>query len=254
MLFVLGTNKRIHCPNCHFEGIPKGKRKSAIFPGMVFLSIGLLCIFSGFPFLLLPMLFAALVYLIYSLFKMLKPICPQCKNENLVPLKTWLSQNPQISAKHAQLDSNNIEARIRDRKCHWGIIFFCLIIALLLYPFPNKSFLFRNAEVLNGRVSKIKGASVVFFLDPSFYYKFKISYLNFQYVVSDLGLKEKRIVSQRDYDIKLMKRGPLFWNFWWWRPRAVPEAVLYTGYREGNRFYFLYNLSSQVAYLYIQNT
>jgi hypothetical protein len=130
----------------------------------------------------------------------------------------------------------------------------CLAAGLAIYPFPSTGFLYRNAEVLEGRVSRLKGASVVLFLDPSFYYKFKISPLNLRYAVSVLGLAEVSKVSQRNFYVKKMKRGPLFWNSWWWRPRNIPEAGLYRGYRNGNRFYLLYNRASQVAYLYIQNT
>jgi hypothetical protein len=50
--------------------------------------------------------------------------------------------------------------------------------------------------VLKGKISDLKGASVVLFLDPSFYYRFRISPSELQLAVSALGLrKSSRIES-----------------------------------------------------------
>ncbi len=125
-------------------------------------------------------------------------------------------------------------------------------VALFLYPFPSTNFLYRNAEVFKGRVSHLQGASIALGLDPSFYYKFKISPWDFDETVAALGLRKSQ---SRDYELWMMRRhGPLFWNSWWWRPGDGTGAMLYSGNREGNNYYFLYNPKTQVAYLYIQNT
>jgi len=130
------------------------------------------------------------------------------------------------------------------------ILFLALII--FLYPYPSTGFLYRNAEVLKGKVSNLKGSSFAVFLDPSFYYKFSIAPSDLRYAVSKLSLSESM---NRQYDLNMMKNhGPLFWNFWWWHPGEEPSSRLYTGNRNGNDFYLLYDRYSSVAYLYIQNT
>ena len=132
------------------------------------------------------------------------------------------------------------------------LISLCFAVTLFLYPFPSTGFLYRNAGVLKGKVSGVKGASVVLFLDPSFYYRFRISPSDLESAVSALGLSES---SHIEFDMNTLKRhGPWFWNRWWWRPVAGPLTCLYKGYIEGNRFYFLYNYENHVAHLYIQNT
>jgi hypothetical protein len=140
------------------------------------------------------------------------------------------------------------------KRKHLWVIGVILAVSAVLYPFPSKGFLYRNAEILEGRLSALKGASVVLFLDPSFYYKFKMTPADMVLAVSALGLKEETKASLRDPYIKRMQRGPMFWNFWWWRPHAGTAAKLYSGHRNGNNFYLLYNEESEVAYLYIQNT
>jgi hypothetical protein len=127
-----------------------------------------------------------------------------------------------------------------------------LALGLFLYPHPSTDFLYRNAEVLEGRISNLKGASRVLFLDPGFYYKFRIRPADLAAAVSALGLRESTMA---DFHLKLMEdHGPWFWNAWWWRPADDPAAKLYTGNRDGNDFYLLYNPHSRVAHLYIQNT
>ena len=138
------------------------------------------------------------------------------------------------------------------KKKHIWLIALCLAIALFIYPFASTGFLYRNAEVLQGRISSLQGASVVLFLDPSFYYKFRIAPSDAALTISTLGLNES---SSPDYDLNMMKtHGPWFWNAWWWHPTTGPLWQLFTGNRDGNDFYFLYNHYSRVAYLYIQNT
>jgi len=137
------------------------------------------------------------------------------------------------------------------RKSAWVLIA-CASAVLIFYPFPSTGFLYRNAGVLKGRASHIMGASMAFGLDPSFYYKFKISPWDFDEAAAALGLRKSQ---SRDYEIWMMRmHGPLFWNSWWWRPGDGTGAILYSGNREGNNFYFLYNPKTQMAYLYIQNT
>jgi hypothetical protein len=156
-----------------------------------------------------------------------------------------------MKREHFEGDSKIKANRTRGHYWIWGVM---AAIGLFLYPFPSTGFLYRNAEVLENQVRHLKGATVVLFLDPSFYYKFTISPNHFRHAVSALGLQVESDTSLRNHYVKVMKRGPLFWNFWWWRPRDAPEYVLYTGDRKGNHFYFLYNRVSHIAYLYIQNT
>lgn len=138
-----------------------------------------------------------------------------------------------------------------NRKQLW-LIGLCLAGILFIYPFPSTEFLYRNAEALKGRLSNLKGASFAVLIDPSFYYSFRIKPSDFEFAVSSLGLHE---TEEKDYYLNVMKKhGPLFWNFWWWRPSAGPLSKLYTGDRNGNNFYLLYDVHSHLAYLYIQNT
>ena len=129
---------------------------------------------------------------------------------------------------------------------------FFLALMFVLYPFPNTEFLYRNAEMLEGRVTHLKGASFAVFIDPGFYYKFRIAPTDIMLVVHGLGLSE---TDNKQYYLNVMKKhGPLFWNFWWWRPDEDPASQLYKGNRNGNDFYLLYDRYSHEAYLYIQNT
>lgn len=129
-----------------------------------------------------------------------------------------------------------------------------VVIALFLYPFPSTGFLYRSAPVLDGRIANVKGASVVLFLDPSFYYRFRIAPADFALAVSGLGLRES-LSKELTFDLNIMRsHGPWFWNFWWWRPDVGHGSRLYTGSRSGNNFYFLYDPHTGLAYLYIQNT
>jgi hypothetical protein len=98
-------------------------------------------------------------------------------------------------------------------KYYWMIVL-CLATAVIIYPFPSTGFLYRNADELKGRGSCLKAASVVLFLDPSFYYKFKISPLDVWYAVSVLGLTEESKTAQYDYYVKVIRRSPLLWNTW----------------------------------------
>jgi hypothetical protein len=139
------------------------------------------------------------------------------------------------------------------RKHIWLVGLFA-VVALFLYPFPSTGFLYRHAPVLEGKIANLKGASVVLFLDPSFYYKFKIAPADFAFAVSALGLTASTS-EELAFNLRTMKsHGPWFWNSWWWRPERGPVSQLYTGYRAGNRFYFLYDGHTRFAYLYIQNT
>ena len=127
-----------------------------------------------------------------------------------------------------------------------------LAVALSFYPHPSTDFLYRNAAVLEGRVSNLKGASKVLFLDPGFYYKFHIRPPDLARAVASLGLRETSLL---DFDLKLMRtHGPWFWNAWWWRPEYGPLSKLYSGNLGGNDYYLLYDPLTGVAYLYIQNT
>lgn len=143
----------------------------------------------------------------------------------------------------------------RNRTRYWIIgLILAAILMLLVYPFPSTDFLYRNAGVLKDRVKHLKGASLAITIDPSFYYKFTISPTHFTQAVSALELEKESKASLQNHYVRVMKRGPLSWNFWWWRPRVEPASVLYTGDRNGNHYYFLYDQASQTAYLYIQNT
>lgn len=64
-----------------------------------------------------------------------------------------------------------------------------LVVAFLLSilrPAPNTEFLYRNFPELQGHTARLKGSSVAFFLDPSFFYKFTATEQDLGEIVSQL--------------------------------------------------------------------
>ena len=84
MSFAL-TVKKIHCPNCHYEG--KAKIKSTAGIGWVFVLV--LFIISFFFW---PLFFVSAILFFALLFKPAAQICPKCKWLHPVPLDQWQIQ------------------------------------------------------------------------------------------------------------------------------------------------------------------
>jgi hypothetical protein len=137
-----------------------------------------------------------------------------------------------------------------------AIIF--LSVAFLLFilrPAPNTEFLYRNFPELRDYTKRFKGSSVAFFLDPSFFYKFTATEQEFGEIVSRLNL-ELIPTDQRDYyqEYVFGNNNPMPWHLWWWRPNFTSASLLFSGHRNGNQLYLLYDSNAKVIYLYIQNT
>jgi hypothetical protein len=133
-----------------------------------------------------------------------------------------------------------------------------LAVAFLLFilrPAPNTEFLYRNFPELQGHTPRLKGSSIAFFLDPSFFYKFTATEQEFGEIVSRLEL-EQIPNDQRDYYKEQVfgRNNPMPWHSWWWRPNLTSDSLLFSGHRNGNQLYLLYNSGTNVIYLYIQNT
>ncbi len=131
------------------------------------------------------------------------------------------------------------------------IVSMTIVATFILFPIPQRGFLFRCSPAFQN-ARNLKGASITFFMDPSFYYSFKLDREDFQTVSSSLNLEESLMP---DFDLRnMVTHGPWFWNKWWWKPKLAPQATLYVSYYKGNMYYFLYNWDSEKVYLYIQNT
>ncbi len=142
------------------------------------------------------------------------------------------------------------------RITHLAIVL--LAVAFLLFilrPAPNTEFLHQNFPELQGRTPNLKGSSVTFFLDPSFFYKFTATEQDLEAIVSQLGL-ELIPNDRRDYYKEQVfgRNRPLHWHSWWWRPAITSDSLLFSAYRNGNQLYLLYDSNAKVIYLYIQNT
>jgi hypothetical protein len=132
-----------------------------------------------------------------------------------------------------------------------------LAVAFLLFilrPTPNTEFLYRNFPELQGYTKNLKGSSVAFFLDPSFFYKFTTEQ-ELGEIVSRLEL-ESIPDDQRDYykEYVFGKNNPMPWHSWWWQPNITSDSLMFSGHRNGNQLYLLYNAEINIIYLYIQNT
>jgi hypothetical protein len=135
------------------------------------------------------------------------------------------------------------------------IILAAAFLLSILRPAPNTEFLYRNFPELQGHTPRLKSSSVAFFLDPSFFYKFTATEQEFGEIVSQLEL-EPIPNDQRDYyqEYVFGRNKPLPWHSWWWRPNFTLDSLLFSGHRNGNQLYLLYDSTAHVIYLYIQNT
>jgi hypothetical protein len=133
------------------------------------------------------------------------------------------------------------------------IILAVAFLFFILRPAPNTEFLYRNFPELQGHTPKLKGSSTAFFLDPSFFYKFTATEQEFGAIASRLEL-EPIPNDQRDYykEYVFGRNNPMPWHSWWWRPTITSDSLLFSGHRNGNQVYLLYN--ANVIYLCIQNT
>ena len=73
--------KKIHCPNCGFEG--NAKIKGSGLGWLVFLCFLVIGIFIW------PLLIVAVMLFVYLLFKSSAQVCPKCKYKNPIPLKHY---------------------------------------------------------------------------------------------------------------------------------------------------------------------
>ena len=80
MAFV-ASDKNIHCPTCHFEGLPKTKGS-----GLVAGIAGLLCLLAGIA-IFTPLLVAAPAFWIYAIFKPARMVCPKCNEPTRVGIQ-----------------------------------------------------------------------------------------------------------------------------------------------------------------------
>jgi hypothetical protein len=125
-------------------------------------------------------------------------------------------------------------------------------VLYLLWPMPNEEFLYRNVPELRGRVTNLKGASIVGFIDPAFFYRGAMQAADVDDLIDKLKLAPRR---PTDFDATAFRRnGPLFWHAWWWSPQRVAEPRFYVGERNGNIVYLLRDAAGTTVYLYIQNT
>jgi hypothetical protein len=139
-----------------------------------------------------------------------------------------------------------------------SLVIIILAIAFLLFilrPAPNTEFLYRNFPELQSYTKNLKGSSIAFFLDPSFFFKFTATEQELREMVSRLEL-EPIPNDQRDYykEYVFGKNNPMPWHSWWWQPSITSDSLLFSGHHNGNQLYLLYNAGTNVIYLYIQNT
>jgi hypothetical protein len=133
------------------------------------------------------------------------------------------------------------------------IILVVVILFFILRPAPNTEFLYRNFPELQNYTQNLKGSSAAFFLDPSFFYKFTATEQDVGTIVSQLALESIPDGQRGYYQAQVFGRNkPMFWHSWWWRPTFQSDSLVFSGHRNGNQIYLLYN--TNIVYLYIQNT
>lgn len=139
----------------------------------------------------------------------------------------------------------------------WTLIFICawggILAVIFLRPVPDLDFLYSNYPELEGSIpANVIGTEVIYFLDPSFYYKFDGSAADAARLAGLLKLEPVTEISI--YNPGFHPTG-LFWHDWlWWHPSAANTFLLFNAYRNGNDIYLMYDAQDQVIYLYIQNT
>lgn len=125
------------------------------------------------------------------------------------------------------------------------------VVAYLAWPFPDETFLYRTLPDLRGRIVHLKGASVVAFIDPSFFYRGEMQAADVDRLIDRLALEPR---SSASFDAKAFTRsGPLFWHAWWWAPQRVAEPRYFVGDHDGNSVYLLRDADGPTVYFYIQN-
>jgi hypothetical protein len=140
-------------------------------------------------------------------------------------------------------------------KSFFVIIVIAVILLFIFRPAPNTEFLYRNFPELQSYTENLKGSSVAFFLDPSFFYKFTATERDVGTIASQLNLEPIQNDQRTYYKEQVFGRNrPLPWHSWWWRPVIKSDTLLFSGHRNGNQLYLLHNIGTNVIYLYIQNT
>ena len=124
---------------------------------------------------------------------------------------------------------------------------------IFLRPVADLDFLYDDYPEIKGKIpDNVIGTDVVWFLDPSFYYKFNGNEAD---VVQLANLLKLEPVASIDNFSPAFRPTGLFWHDWtWWHPNAANTSKLYNRYRDGNDIYLFYDFQEQVIYLYIQNT
>jgi hypothetical protein len=89
MAFTLGA-KKIHCPNCHYEGKAK-VLGSGCGLWLVWL-VSVACAIAFF-WLIVPPIICVLLFF-WLLLKSARQVCKVCGNQNVVPLAHWRKMNP----------------------------------------------------------------------------------------------------------------------------------------------------------------
>lgn len=140
------------------------------------------------------------------------------------------------------------------------MVVLCLICILLgmvavvfLRPVADLDFLYITYPETKGHIpADVMGTRVVYFLDPSFYYKFSASEADAVQLAQLLKLEP---VSGIDNSNPAFHPTGMFWHDWfWWQPNAGNTSKLFNAYRNGNDIYLVYDFRAGVIYLYIQNT
>lgn len=139
----------------------------------------------------------------------------------------------------------------------WALALICVFggtaAAFFLRPVPDLDFLYINYPEIKGRIpTSVIGTTVVYFLDPAFYYKFNASETE---AVELARLLKLEPADSTDIFSPIFHPINLFWHDWtWWHPNPAGASKLFHAYREGNDVYLLYDFKEKIVYLYIQNT
>ena len=142
-------------------------------------------------------------------------------------------------------------------KLTWALGLICIFAGILavifLRPVADLDFLYVNYPETKGHIpADVIGTRVVYFLDPSFYYKFSASEADTVQLAQLLKLEP---VSSIDNTSPAFRATGMFWHDWfWWQPNAGSTSKLFNAYRDGNDMYLVYDFRAGVIYLYIQNT
>ena len=136
-------------------------------------------------------------------------------------------------------------------------ILLCIVLAsvaaFFLRPVPDLDFLYINYPEIKGYIpASVIGTRVVYFLDPSFYYKFSATEADAVEIARTMKLEP---VAASNFASPIYSPTQLFWHDWtWWHPNPANASRLFNAYLDGNDVYLLYDSQEQVIYITIQNT